>query len=250
MRAVSQHVRKATYEEIKPLRNLYLKEQNCQIRYDSCHWRGWSDHYLFLLDENPVGYGAVKGLEELKDRDTIFELFVLQPFRKSLTSFLEQLISVSNARFMESQTNDDLTTRCVYEKCRNIRSDVYLFEDEFVPNLHIPGSIFRKRLAEDLVFGKKEAVDEYVLEIAGEIMAAGGFLLHYNEPFADLYMEVDKNHRGKGYASYILQEIKKACYLAGRYPAARCNVSNVASKASLLRSGFKIVGHMIKGTIK
>lgn len=56
-------VRKCSYEDIQSLRKLYLREQNCQIRYDSCHWQGWADHYTFHLEEQAIGYGAVKGLE-------------------------------------------------------------------------------------------------------------------------------------------------------------------------------------------
>ena len=62
-------------------------------------------------------------------------------------------------------------------------------------------------------------------------------------------MEVKEGHRGKGMGSYILQEIKKECYLAGRIPAARCNIKNAASKATLLKAGFKVCGYMLIGEI-
>jgi RimJ/RimL family protein N-acetyltransferase len=38
--------------------------------------------------------------------------------------------------------------------------------------------------------------------------------------------------------------------LAGRVPAARCNINNAASKASLLKAGFKIAGFMVIAEIK
>ncbi len=151
---------------------------------------------------------------------------------------------------MESQTNDLFTTDLIYNVCSLITSNVILFEDQSETNFTNQRTAFRKRTPEDLVFGKQEEVDEYVLLVNDQVVAAGGFLLHYNEPFADLYMEVDPAFRRKGYAVLILQEIKKACYLAGRRPAARCNMSNPASRASLLKAGFAIAGCMIYGKIR
>ena len=50
------------------------------------------------------------------------------------------------------------------------------------------------------------------LELNKEVVATGGFPLHYNIPFADLYMEVRKNCRKKGFGSFLIQELKKQCY--------------------------------------
>jgi RimJ/RimL family protein N-acetyltransferase len=91
---------------------------------------------------------------------------------------------------------------------------------------------------------------DYVLEVQGEIVATGGFMTHYNPPFGDLYMEVRPDCRGRGYASFILQEIKKACYAAGRVPAARCPIGNKASRAALLKAGMKVCGFMLLGHVR
>lgn len=75
-------------------------------------------------------------------------------------------------------------------------------------------------------------------------------MLYYNPPFADLYMEVSERHRGKGFGSFILQELKKECYIKGRVPAARCTIDNAPSKGSLIRAGFTTCGYMLTGHIK
>jgi GNAT superfamily N-acetyltransferase len=62
-------------------------------------------------------------------------------------------------------------------------------------------------------------------------------------------MEVHQDFRRQGIGSFILQEIKKECYRAGRVPAARCNLSNDASKATLIRAGLAIAGNMITGEV-
>ena len=72
---------RAELRDILPLRALFLQERNVQIRYDARHERGWSDSYLLVHDGARVGYGSVMG-REIPDRDTIFEFFVVPPFRK------------------------------------------------------------------------------------------------------------------------------------------------------------------------
>ena len=78
-------------------------------------------------------------------------------------------------------------------------------------------------------------------------MATGGFLTHYNPPFADLFMEVEQSHRRKGAGGYLVQELTKECYLGGRVPAARCNLENQPSRATLTKAGFRDCGFMLVG---
>lgn len=239
---------KTKLQEILPLRNLFLQETNCQIRYNACHERGWTDSYLFTVDENKVGYGSIKG-QEIKDRDTIFEFYIVPQFREISSQIFPQLIAVSGARFIECQSNDLLTTSMLYEFANNISAEVVLFEDHVVTNLVIPHVVFRARKKDDIIKHTPEPGD-YVLERANEIVATGGFLLHYNKPFADLYMEVREDKRKQGLGSYLLQEVKKECYLAGRVPAARCQIDNHASIAALRKAGLKECGQMLLGHVR
>lgn len=244
------NVRKIELPAILPLRQLFLQECNFQIRYNACHERGWTDSYLLTSGETAVGYGAIKG-EEVADRDTIFEFYLIPPFRKYAGEFFLELIAASGARFIECQSNDFLLTSMLYEFAQNINSEVVLFADQAVTAHTIPGVVFRRRTENDMIFEHKlEPAGEYVLEWHGEIVATGGFMLHYNMPFADLYMEVKESFRRKGLGSFILQELKQACYLAGRVPAARCNIQNKASRAALLKAGLRVCGFMLKGKIK
>ena len=95
-----------------------------------------------------------------------------------------------------------------------------------------------------------EPVGDFVLERRGEVVATGGFLLHYNEPFADLYMEVVRAHRRQGAATFLVQELIGQCYRAGRVPAARCSVGNLASRATLTKAGLRPCGFMLRGDVR
>jgi GNAT superfamily N-acetyltransferase len=174
----------------------------------------------------------------------------VQPFKKKASELFRQLLAASMAEFIECQSNDLLLSSMLYEFSNAVSADVVLFEDHFATDYSLPGSMFRPRRADDQIFEHKtEPVGDYVVERSGEIVATGGFFLHYNKPFADLYMEVREDCRCRGIATFLLQEVKKECYLAGRVPAARCNLRNVASRAALTKAGLRICGFMLTGKV-
>ncbi len=244
-------IEKTDLDHIQLFRNLFLQATNFQIRYHACHERGWSDSYLIKAGEVAIGYASIKGKENRDDRDAVFEFFLVPAYKKwALPAFLE-LIQVSGVKYIECQSNDTLLTSILFERTDHICSDTILFEEQRSTDYSIPGVIFRSKRAEEVVFKHHmEPVGNYVLERNGEVIATGGFLLHYNFPFADLYMEVKEEHRKQGMGSFLLQEIKKACYQSGRVPAARCGINNLASKACLMRAGLKIAGYMLIGEIR
>ena len=135
----------------------------------------------------------------------------------------------------------------LYEFSKNIHAEAILFEEHKETSLHIPGVLFERKPDEDdnpVHFGG------YCLEQNGETVATGGFLTNYNFPYADIYMDVKENCRQQGLGSLIVQELKKEIYRIGRVPAARCGISNNASKATLIKAGLQPCGFRLKGEIK
>ncbi len=248
---MTPNVIRTDLKDILHLRNLFLQENNFQIRYNACHERGWTDSYILTYNETKIGYGSVKGNENLKDRDTVCEFYIIPSFRNISSLAFSELLHSSQAIFIECQSNDLLLPSLLYQYGQNINSNVILFEDNTKSCIHADGTIFRRRNDNEIIFGhKSEPIGDYVLEIDKEVVATGGFLLHYNMPFADLYMEVKEDYRRKGLGSFLIQELKEQCYLTGRVPAARCNIENTASRATLIKAGFKIAGFMLLGSVK
>ena len=97
---------------------------------------------------------------------------------------------------------------------------------------------------------KVEPVGEWLVEYAGAIVATGGIATHYNLPYGDIYMEVDEPRRRRGFGSYLIQELKRVCYTLGRIPAARCNVANVASRATLQKAGLLPCARILSGVFQ
>jgi GNAT superfamily N-acetyltransferase len=246
---------------IQRLRELFLFECHCQVRYNACHERGWSDSFVLACDGHEVGYGAVKGDERAGPRDTVFEFYVLPPYRRYQVALFRELLAVSAATRVECQSNDPLLAPMLIEFCRGIRSDVVLFESSVCPDAAPrlaataepgpSGAVFRGRRDDDELFHQDvEPTGDFVVQLDGAVVATGGFLLHYNPPFADLYMEVEPSHRRRGIGAWLVRCLITECYLAGRVPAARCHRSNAASRSTLTRAGMRACGCMLVGEVR
>ena len=238
---------RAGLEEVLALRALFLHESNFQFVCNKCHQYGWADIWAFSRAGITIGYGSVWGKDNRQDRDTIFEFYLLPPFRKYADVFFTAFHAACGASYVESQSNDQLLTLMLYQYCRDVNAEAILFKDQHTTALVIDGAIFRKQKLTDKP--DQEDAGEYVLEWNNEIVATGGFVWNYNLPYIDMFYEVKENYRRKGFGSLITQELKKEAYRMQRVPAARCNYNNIASKLTLLKAGMQVCGYRLYGTI-
>ena len=236
---------KTTLEDIKDFRVLFLHENHFQFVHDKCHLYGWADTWLILVGEKAAGYASVWGTDRREDRDTLFEFYLLPPFRMQASPVFREVLNVTGVPIIECQSNDPLLTSMLYEFAQDIRAEAILFEDHFLTTLPLAGLVFSRETDGDKGFD----VGGYILSKHGEVVATGGFMLNYNMPYADIYMEVKEPARRKGFGSLIVQELKKKIYLRRRVPAARCNIRNHASKATLQKAGFAVCGTWLKGKV-
>jgi GNAT superfamily N-acetyltransferase len=238
-------------EEILPLRELYRREMDCQIVHDSLPRRGFGNLFLLRMDGRVAGYGFVMGYRG-EPKDMVKEFYVLPAYRGSALPMFRRLIEVSRARRIGAQTNDVLLTLMLYDCASEITSDTVVFHDALATNLSVPGAIFRPSTEADkgrIFEHKVEPVGDWVIEQDGAIVATGGILTHYNPPYGDLFMEVDERFRRRGYGSYLIQELRRVAYETGLVPAARCNVANVASRATLQKAGLMPCARLLSGVL-
>jgi GNAT superfamily N-acetyltransferase len=234
-------VQRAEYKDIEVMRDLYRQEANCQIICDSLLRRELADPYVILVDGRKAGYG---GIRNRHDPGRLMEFYTLPYIRGSAQLLFRELLDISQAVDMEAQTNMPLMVTMLFDFATDIVAESVLFQDAFITNLTCPNGIFRRAIPED------EGPDrdaEWSVEFDGAIVASGGFLCHYNPPYGDVYMSVVESARQKGFGSYIVQEVKRVCYEAGKKPAARCNATNFASRKTLQKAGFLPCGRMLVG---
>ena len=110
---------KTSLQEILYLRELFLQQNNFQVRYNAVHARGWSDSYLLYVGDQKVGYGSAKGKDNSKDRDTIFELYIIPSFRAYISAIFRELITASKVTYIECQSNDLPLSAMLYEFSQN-----------------------------------------------------------------------------------------------------------------------------------
>jgi GNAT superfamily N-acetyltransferase len=238
-------------ETIRPLRELYRQEMNCQILHDSWHGRGWTDSYLLTLNGHTVGYAAIGGVRA-DPKDTSTEFFVLPIHRGAALPLFRRLIEVSQAKKIESQTNDLLLTLMLFDCASTIERHAVMFDAGFTTNLVVPGATFRRTAEAEkgrIFPHSTEPIGDWLIESDGQIVATGGILFHYNIPYGDIYMEVAELSRKCGFGSFLVQELKRTAYETGKIPAARCNATNAASRATLQKAGMLPCARVLVGMI-
>lgn len=238
---------------INALRDLYRQEMNCQIVHDSYHGRGFTTPYMILVNGRVAGYAAVtNGSNRAVPAGTVTEAYLLPVYRGFSDPVFRELLVASGALRIEAQTNDAFLTMMLFDFAEEITGETILFHDALTTNLSAPDAIFRKATTDDAdrVFEHShEPAGDWLLEAGGIVVATGGFLTHYNPPYGDLYMEVMEPYRRRGYGSYLVQELKRACYEAGRRPAARCNAANAASRKTMEKAGLLPCARILVGRV-
>jgi GNAT superfamily N-acetyltransferase len=238
-------------EAILALRERYRDEMRCQIVHDSHHARGFLDSYLLRVHGEVVGYGCVGGYQEMP-RVTVREFFLVPDARPDAVPLFRHFLTASGGSRIEVQTNDRLLTRLFYQFVDGFTREKILFSDATTTTLSVGGATFRRSTEADRRRAFTHSVvpvGDWVVELEGRIAGTGGVLLHYNPPFGDIYMEVHEPYRRRGIGSLLVQELKRVCYEMGRVPAARCNVSNDASRATLQKAGMVPCALIISGEI-
>jgi GNAT superfamily N-acetyltransferase len=247
---MSIEVSRVEVDDIMPLRELHRQQMNCQIMHDSFPRRGFSDPYLIHVEGRIAGYGLVANQHW---PETVHEFYASPAYRAAALPMFRQLLEVSQATGILAQTNDRLQMLMLYDCAANITSDTILFEDGFTTHLTCPAGVLRKVTEADEERFREHKLEggDWMIESEGVPVATGGVTFHYNPPYGDIYMRVHEQYRGRGYGSYLVQELKRIAYEIGKTPAARCNVSNTASRKTLQKAGMLpccrlLVGEVVK----
>lgn len=245
-------VAEASLDEIRPLRERYRAEMNCQIVHDSIHERsGWTREYQLISSGRSIGYGSVAVAGPWADNPTLYEFYLLPELRLRAFDCFRRLLEDVRPRRMEVQSNDVLSTVMLHAFASAVVSESILFEDQGPTCLNPLGALFRHPNAAEAADGSVGDREwRGVVELEGRVVATGGVLFHYNPPYGDIYMEVAEPFRRRGYGAFLVQELKRVCYERARVPAARCNPSNVASQRTLQKAGFVPCGHILTGWLE
>lgn len=239
--------------ETLPLRARLREESNCQIVHDSIHQRaGWTTSHLLECGGDAVGFGSVAIGGPWKEKPTVFEFYLLPGLRSRAFECFEVFLAGSGARFFDVQSSDTLLTVMLHAYGRDIASEKIVFRDGFTTALPANGAVLRRITPEEEIqacLEERAGGGEWALEVDGQAAGHGGVLFHYNRPYGDIFMDVAEPYRRRGLGSYLVQELKRACYALGAIPGARCNPTNLGSRQTLQRAGFVPYAHILNATV-
>ncbi len=177
----------ASVEDILPWRDMYRLEMACQIIHDSLHSRkGWTEPYLLIAGGVVVGYGSIAVGGPWKGKPTVFEWYVVPPFRSHMFDLFDALLKVCGAAAIETQSNDALLTVMLHTYARTVTSESILFHDKLTTFLSPPVAVVRRATPEDAAQLGSHELDseaEWVVEVERKVAAAGDVLFHYNRPY-------------------------------------------------------------------
>ncbi|MBV8515201.1 MAG: GNAT family N-acetyltransferase [Acidobacteria bacterium] len=238
-------------ESILGLRDMYRLEMSCQIIHDSIHSRpGWTREYSLQIDGIQVGYGSLAIAGPWSQTPALYEVFVAEPYRLKIFELFRALRKACDATRMELQSNDVQTSVMFHTYAVNVEAESVLFKDEVRTSLAPTGATFRTATeADGLDVSGQQLPWHGVVEVDGVVAATGGILFHYNPPYGDIYMDVREEFQRRGLGSFIVQELKRVCYVGGFKPGARCSPKNIASQRTLQRAGFVPYGNLLVGDL-
>lgn len=241
--------RRSTLDDIRPLRERYRREMDCQIIHESIHTRpGWTQEYAFVAGASTVGYGSVAVEGPWRGKPTIYEFYLVPEVRSEALKLFQALVVESGATAIAGQSNDPQMMVPLHRFAAAVEIEKILFRDATTTTGAPPGATFRSATAAECPDAAPEDLHwRGIVEADGRVVASGGVLFHYNPPFGDIYMEVAPQFRRRGYGLYLVQELKRRCSEAGFTPCARCSPDNTASLRTLQKAGFAPCGHLLTG---
>jgi GNAT superfamily N-acetyltransferase len=225
----------------------------CQIIHDSIHRRpGWTRSWMVRIGDRDVGVGSIAEAGPWRDRPTLFEFYLVPEVRPAAASLFAMLASESGARFVETQTNDLVLGPLLPMVSPEAACEKLILADCRATDLPSGGATLQRitsREEELARFKDRDGSSEWQLVLDGTVIGRGGIAFHYNPPYGDAYMGIDEPHRGRGFGSYFLQELKRICRGLGGTPAARCSPDNLASLRCCEKAGLTRCAQLMSGPI-
>ncbi len=240
-------------DKILPLRQRFKQEMNCQIVHDALHKRpGWTNSYLLFVDDEIAGYASVAVGGPWEKQPALFEYYLHASFKSKSFDLFEAILTNLSPAIVEAQSQNQLLVTMMHTFASTVESERILFEDaETTHWVREDLRLVRPEGEDSLSVLNQQGERQLAWEIqkAGQIVGKGGIGYHYNTPYGDLYMEVDAGFRKQGIGTFLIQELKRVCYLQGGIPGARCRPDNVASRRTLMKAGFRPCGHILIGQL-
>jgi hypothetical protein len=268
LKLMQVEIEPTTADQVADLRFLYARDLDDIILYEREIRRGQTRIYGIWTHGALVGYGILHG--EGEDRSKVVEFFLLPQYRRHTVAVFDHFTRATGASGVLARTNDTELVLLLHERTCDLVPSHYCFRDAERTHHPVSGVTCRRITPDDLdllapimttsqgwpfELPDREALAAWIALNAGRVLedeegivGIGAILEGYNPPFANIGMVVMKRARRCGYATCLIEELKRDTYELGKIPRADCAHWNTASRSTLLRAGFLVHARTVQGT--
>jgi predicted acetyltransferase len=211
-----------------------------------------SQHYLIEYNKADIGYCCID------EKDTLIQIFLLEDFNYLMGKVINELINLNLINSASLSSNEPIGFNSCLFHSKSTKANTFCFEHlntaikinsklniELVSPEDIPAikAFYKEQVEMDDTFGYTENLvsrkEIFMIKESDRIIATSECRMSDSQPeIADLGVIVNKDYRGKGIATQVLQMQINRVIKANRKPICSTTLDNVASRRAIEKSGF------------
>jgi predicted GNAT family acetyltransferase len=211
-----------------------------------------SQHYLIEKDDTVIGYCCIN------HEGSLLQIFLLEAYNSSMEIVLKALIDSKLITSASLSSNEPISFNACLALSKNIQANTFCFEHtnipidtasslkiELVTTEDMPSvkAFLKEQVGMDDTFGYTENLvsrkEIFLVKETDVILATSECRMSDSQPeIADLGIIVNKEYRGKGIATQVMQLQVNKVLKANRKPICSTTLDNLAAKRAIEKSGF------------
>ncbi len=211
-----------------------------------------AQHFFIENNEENIGYCCID------DKGSLLQLFLKKEYHTLMNKVITSLIEAKKISSASLSSNEPISYNTCLHHSKSIATNTFCFQHsntiidtksslklELALEDNIPSikSFLKEQIGMDDTFGYTENLvarkEIYTVTNNDEIIATSECRWSDSQPeIADLGIIVNKNHRGKGIATQVLQIQANRVLKANRKPICSTTFDNIASRKAIERAGF------------
>ncbi|MCJ8288739.1 MAG: GNAT family N-acetyltransferase [Crocinitomicaceae bacterium] len=240
-------------ETIKNLRSQLYKKLIAPI---DAMWEllyiGSSQHYLIEDEEMTIGYCCID------ENNCLIQMFLLDNYNSKMNQVITELIKSRLITSAALSSNEPISFNICLSQSKGIKTNTLCFQHTNVPrdlrsllnielattdDLHSIKLFLKEQVGMDDTFGYTENLisrkELFVIKESNVLIATSECRMSDSQPdIADIGIIVNKDYRGKGIATEVMQIQVNRVLQANRKPICSTTLDNVASQKAIKRAGF------------
>lgn len=213
---------------------------------------GSSQHYMIEKDTNTIGYCCID------NNDSLVQIFLIEEYIHLMNTTITTLIEAKLIRTASLSSNEPVSFNTCLLHSNSLTANTFCFQytnraldsepslnlqlvsEDSIPQIK---SFLKYQIGFDDTFGYTENLVErqeiYMLKESNTIIATSELRLSDSQnEIADLGVIINKEFRGQGFATKVLQQQARKALSLNRKPICSTTFDNIASQKAIVKAGF------------